>query len=112
MSRTEQLKTFLLPLATLTNTIMGVGIFALPYVAARAGFAVMCAYFLALGIIVIVIHLFFSEIALQTPDHKRLPGFVEFYFGGFAKNLCFAVTIVSMICALIMFMAVGGQFLL
>ncbi|PIR07544.1 hypothetical protein COV54_00500, partial [Candidatus Jorgensenbacteria bacterium CG11_big_fil_rev_8_21_14_0_20_38_23] len=62
-------------IATLSGTIIGVGLFALPYITLKVGFWVMLCYFLVLGALVILIHSFFGELALKTPDYKRLPGF-------------------------------------
>ena len=64
-------------IATLSGTIIGAGLFALPYITLKVGFWMILAYFLLLGGVVILIHLFFGELALKTPDFKRLPGFAK-----------------------------------
>ena len=46
----------------------------------------MLGYFFVLGTIVILIHLFFGELALNTPDFKRLPGFAKIYLEMGRKN--------------------------
>ena len=70
---------FIKALSVFVGTIIGVGIFGLPYVASKAGFFVILFYFLAMSIIAIVIHLLFSKVALGTETLYRLPGFVGEY---------------------------------
>jgi amino acid permease len=106
-----ELKTFLFPLATMCNTIIGVGIFSLPYIAAKVGLFLMLAYFLALGCLTAAIHLMFCEIALKTPDYKRLGGFAKIYLGGWGKNLALTSNVVGFFGIMVAFMVVGGQFL-
>lgn len=110
MARSE-LKKLIYPLAVMANTIIGIGIFALPYTAAKAGFLAMLAYFIALGAIVTVIHLMFGEIALKTPDYLRLPGFVKYHLGTAAEIVISACIVVSLIGVTVAFAVIGGQFL-
>lgn len=101
----------MLPLAFFCNTIIGVGIFALPYLASQVGIAAMLAYFLALGFVVTVIHLMFADIALRTPDYKRLPGFARLYLGKPGEYAALACTIIGLLSALVAFIIIGGDFL-
>lgn len=99
------------PLAMLCNTTIGVGIFALPYIASKAGLAAMAAYFILLGAVICAIHLIFARIALKTPDHKRLPGFAKQHLGAKAEIAVLACVIASGISVMVVFMSIGGQFL-
>lgn len=107
----KQLKDIIFPVATLSGTIIGVGIFSLPYITFKAGFWIVLAYFLVLGIVVTSIHLFFGELALRTPDFKRLPGFVKFHLGNWAGNLSYVSVIIGLLGALLAYLIVGGEFL-
>ena len=106
-----ELKTFLYPLATMCNTIIGVGIFSLPYIAAKVGLFLMLVYFLVLGCLTAAIHLMFCELALETPDYKRLGGFAKIYLGGWGKNLALTSNVIGFFGIMVAFMVVGGQFL-
>lgn len=97
--------------ATLSGTIIGVGLFALPYVALKVGFWVILSYFLVLGALVILIHSFFGELALKTPDFKRLPGFAKIYFGDWGEKAAFTSTILGIFGAILAYLIVGGEFL-
>jgi len=107
----KDIKTFIYPLATMCNTIIGVGIFALPFVAIKVGLPLMFIYFIVLGSLVAVIHLMFCELALATPDYKRLAGFAKIYLGEWGRSVAIISNIVGFFGIMVAFMIVGGQFL-
>jgi len=98
-------------IATLSGTIIGVGLFALPYVTLKVGFWVILGYFLILGSLVVLIHLFFGELSLKTPDFKRLPGFARTYLGNGGELVAYISTIFGIFGALLAYLIVGGEFL-
>jgi len=107
----SKLKKIIYAVATLSGTTVGVGIFSLPYIASRAGLVVTVAYFLILGLVTIAVHLIFGELAVATPDFKRLPGFAQFYLGKWGKRLSFLVAVLGALGALLAYLIVGGEFL-
>ena len=72
---------FLKALSVFLGTVIGVGIFGLPYVALKAGFFVTVFYFLFMVLIAVSIHFLYAEVALGTKGIHRLPGYVEKYLG-------------------------------
>lgn len=94
----------------LSGTIIGVGFFGLPYIAFQVGFWTILGYFLALGTLVILIHLFFGELAIKTPDFKRLPGFAKIYLGRLGEKIAYISTIFGIFGALLAYLIVGGEF--
>ncbi len=68
------IKTSIYATASLTGTIIGVGFFALPFIAKEVGILTMSIYFLILGFFIFLIHYFYAEVSLNTPDFLRLPG--------------------------------------
>lgn len=107
----SSLKTSVLATATLTGTIIGVGLFSLPYITAKVGILVMLGYFALLGVLAIVIHLIYGELSLQTPDFKRLPGFAKLYLGGVGEKIALFSVIISLLGALLAYLIVGSEFL-
>jgi tyrosine-specific transport protein len=108
----SKLKNFIYPLATLSGTIIGVGIFALPYIASKVGIWVMLAYLLVLGGLVIMIHSFFGELALKTPDYKRLPGFARIYLGKWGEKTAIFSAILGSFGVILAYLIVSGEFLM
>jgi len=107
----RNLKSIILPIATLTGMIIGVGFFALPYITLKVGLPVILIYFLILGIIVTIIHLIFGRLAVKTPDFKRFPGFVRFYLGEKAEKLALASSIIGGLGGLLAYLIVGSTFM-
>lgn len=98
-------------IATLVGTIIGVGIFGLPYAASRAGFFVQLAYLGVFACVFALLHLMYGEIMLRTHERYRLPGYVGAYFGVTAKRIMQGVTIVSLMGGMLAYVLVGGSFL-
>lgn len=98
-------------ISTLTGTIIGVGLFSLPYITLKVGFEVMLGYFFVLGFLVILIHQFFGELALKTPDLKRMPGFAKYHLGDWGEKFAFLISILGLSGAILAYLIVGGEFL-
>lgn len=104
-------KKIIYSIAILAGTTVGVGLFALPYIASRVGFLVMLGYFLVLGIIVAIIHSNFGKLSIVTPDFKRLPGFAKIHLGEWGKRIAVFSSILGLFGALLAYLIVGGAFL-
>jgi tyrosine-specific transport protein len=104
-------KTSLLACASLIGTIIGAGVFGIPYVMARSGVIFCLFYFLILGSVVLLLHLFFGEVVLRTREKHRLIGYAEKYLGKKAKILVTFSTIFGTIGALLAYIILGGDFL-
>lgn len=102
---------FIKTLSVFVGTIIGVGIFGLPYVASKAGFLVVLFYFLAMSFVVIVIHMIFGKVVLGTERLYRLPGFVGEYMGPNWKKITLMTIGSGLVGALLAYLIVGGAFL-
>lgn len=107
----SKFKTYIFALATLAGTIIGVGLFSLPYITTKVGVWVMLGYFLVLTPLIILIHLFFGELALKSPDFKRLPGFAKIYLGNLGEKVALISAILGFLGAILAYLIVGGEFL-
>ena len=101
----------LLALAILIGTIVGAGIFAIPYTIAKSGIISGFFYFLILGISVLLLHLCFGEIILRTKEKYRLPGYSQKYLGKLGKTLITISTILGTTGVLLAYLILGGEFL-
>lgn len=98
-------------LAVFLGTVIGVGIFALPFVASRAGFLVTLIYLIAVTFFVIVIQSLYAEVILGTKKVHRLPGYVSQYLNPIWGKVIFLIIFLGAGGSLVAYLIIGGQFL-
>ncbi len=103
-------KQFVLAVASLIGVIIGAGIFSIPYIIAQSGVLTSFFYFLLLGAVVLVLHLFFGEIVLKTKENHRLVGYTQKYLGKKAKIIVLFSTIIGGIGSLLVYIILAGKF--
>jgi amino acid permease len=104
------LNKFLEALAVFLGTIIGVGIFGLPYLALKAGFWVVLVYFFFLIILTTVIHLLLAEVSRDTHKIARIPGYAEEYLGKGWGKFSLIVSSLGLMGALLAYLILGGRF--
>lgn len=104
-------KNYLLAIATLMGTIIGVGLFAIPYITAKSGILPLIFYMVILAILQYYLHLLYAEIILSTRGSHRLPGYFEKYNGRLGKLVILVITLLSDYGAMLAYIIVGGLFL-
>ncbi len=95
----------------LAGTILGVGIFGLPYVFSKSGFLTGLFFLFFCGCLVTINHLIYGEILLRTPGEHRFPGLAKIYLGKAGFSLATVSSIVSAVSVLLAYLILGGQFL-
>ncbi|MEK7173220.1 MAG: aromatic amino acid transport family protein [Patescibacteria group bacterium] len=96
---------------TIVGTIVGAGVFALPYTFAQSGVITCLIYFLILTPVVVLLHLFFGEITLRTKEEQRLSGYTQKYLGKKAKHIVAASVIIGVLGSLVVYIILAGDFL-
>ncbi|MFH0956089.1 MAG: aromatic amino acid transport family protein, partial [Candidatus Falkowbacteria bacterium] len=104
-------KNYLLAVGTLMGTIIGVGLFAMPFVINKSGIMPLFIYMVVLVAIQYFLHLLFAEVILSTKDKHRLPGFVEKYVNKKSKKLVFLVDVIGAYGSALAYIIIGGLFL-
>ena len=102
---------FICAAATLAGTIIGVGIFGIPFVVAQAGFATGVFYLVAIAFLSLFMHLAYAEAVLRTGQDHRLIGYIGKYFGSKSKKVATAVLLVEYYGIILAYIIVGGEFL-
>ncbi|MBU1036953.1 GerAB/ArcD/ProY family transporter [Patescibacteria group bacterium] len=95
----------------LVGTIIGAGIFGIPYVVVKAGFWTGLLVMIIIAIAMVIIKLLVSEIVLSTKDNHQLTGYAEKYLGIKGKYIMFFTIIFSFYGALLSYIIGGGQVL-
>ncbi len=73
--------TFFETIAVLLGTVVGAGIFGLPYAFAQIGYIGGIVYLIFLGLIVLVTNFCFGEIVLRTNGPLGVSGYIKKYLG-------------------------------
>jgi len=107
----KSIKKIVYSVSILSGTIIGAGVFSLPYITKISGWWTMLLYFLVLGALVTVIHLFFAELTIKTDDFKRLPGFARVYLGKKGEWIALFSGILSLFGIILAYLILGGEFL-
>jgi tyrosine-specific transport protein len=103
-------KNFFKALAIMVGTIIGVGIFTIPFVVVKSG---LIPFLILLPLLAFVQHLFhryYADIIIATGEKHRLPGYVEKYFGPKSKIYITTITLVGVYGSLLAYTIVGGIF--
>jgi len=102
---------FVKALSVFVGTIIGVGIFGLPWVAAKSGFFVLLSYFLLIGAVALVIHLIVGDIIIGTKEKHRFPGYVYKYLGKRWGRISLVSMCFGLFGAQLAYLIIGGTFL-
>jgi tyrosine-specific transport protein len=105
------MKLFLTATAVLMSTIVGVGMFGLPYVGAQSGFGIAAIILLFLTVILTLVHLLYGEIVCRTQGKHRLVGYANIYLGHWGKKIVSISVVVGFYSSLLVYIIVGGGFL-
>jgi len=103
-------KNFLLPTGLLSGTIIGAGVFALPYVFKAAGLALGLFYLILGGLVYSFIHLLYADIIVRTPGEHRFVGYVERYLGAGFKWLAVLMSVLEMIFVMAIYLVLSVSF--
>lgn len=92
------------------GSIVGVGVFGLPYAIAQTGLAIGLLELLLIGVLLASLQLMFAEVVIQGDGDHRLVGYVRQYLG----NTWGSVAMFAMACsvwgAMTAYLIVGGKF--
>jgi len=99
-----------LALSTLVGTIVGVGIFGLPYAFVRSGYLVGVGYLAVLGCVMLVLHLIYGEVILRTEKNMRFFGYARWYLGKWSEIPTGISTTIGILGALLAMYWSAGSF--
>src|SRR3989338_8075254 len=104
------MNSFTLALSTLVGTIVGAGIFGIPFAILKSGIVPGLFYLFLLGCIICLLHLFFGEICLRTSGKHRLVGYAGIYLGKTGKAVATLTLLFVLIGSLLAYLILVGEF--
>lgn len=103
------LRRYGLPVSLLSGTIIGAGVFSLPFVFVQGGWLTGLLYLAGFGAVFSLIHLMYADILLQNGEHDFV-GYARRYLGPWAGRLSFLMTVVGMLLALTVYLVLSASF--
>lgn len=104
-------KKFWHAVAVLVGTMVGVGIYGIPFVFAKTGFWVGTAWLVGLTLAVGLFNLLFAELTLVTQGTHELVGYANIWLGGWGRRLMTLFTVLGGYGALLAYVIVVGEFI-
>lgn len=101
----------ILPVSLVAGTIIGAGIFSLPYVFARVGFLTSVIYTVVFCAVFVLLHLMYGDIVLDSHRIHRFPGFAQKYFGNFGYILSLFLVTLQTFFVLTIYIVLAPSFL-
>ncbi len=96
---------------TMVGTIIGAGIFGVPFVFSQAGALIGLAYCAVLGATAVVSHLLYARVAAATPGRHRLVGYSLKHLGHWAADIVSVTNPLGLLGSLLAYLILGGGFL-
>ena len=92
------------------GSIIGVGVFGLPYAFAQSGLVIGLLELLLIGGLLLFLQLMFAEIVVQTDGDHRIVGYVQQYLGKGWGKIAFIAVSCGVWGAMTAYIIVGGKF--
>lgn len=105
------IKEFILPTSILAGTIIGAGIFSLPYVFSQSGLGLGYLFLILFGLVYVLIHTMYADILIKNGDEHRFAGLAKIYFGRFGYWLSVLMTIIEMLFVLTIYLVLSVSFI-
>jgi len=106
-------KNIILPASLLAGTIIGAGVFALPFVFEKAGIVTSLFYLGLFSACFVFIHLMYADLILKTEGGRnfhRFPGYAKIYLGNWGFWTSILMTIVGMLFVLTVYLILSISF--
>ena len=104
-------KKFWYAVAVIVGSMVGVGIFGLPYAFVKAGFFVGMGLLVLIGLETLLIDTMYGEVVLRTHAKHQLIGYAKKYLGTFFQRLIFFAAVLTGYAALLAYIIISGDFL-
>lgn len=101
---------FALSVSLLAGTIVGAGVFSLPYVFKTAGLSSGFFYLALATVVYIYVYRMYADIIEKTPGDHRFVGYVRIYFGKIFSWLAVLMAVVEMLLVLTIYLILSQSF--
>ncbi len=107
----KRARAYVLAASLLAGTIIGAGIFSLPYVFTRAGLLLGFFYLAIAAFSFVVVHLCYGEVVARDNAKHRFVGYARMYLGNVPSILALWMTVFQMLLVLAIYIVLSVSFL-
>lgn len=100
----------ILPAGLLAGTIIGAGVFGLPYLFEKSGVIVSLLYLTVFGLIFSLMHLMYAEIIVNTEEDHRFVGYTKIYLGKWEALLATLTSVAGVLLSLTAYLILSISF--
>jgi amino acid permease len=90
---------------------IGSGLFALPYIIERSGWALSLGYFVALIAIISLAHILYLRTLGAVHERERLLGLAQKYFGAAGFWIGFLAVVIGLLLSFVAYLVLGERFI-
>lgn len=106
------LKHSIFPISFLVSSIIGAGMFALPFAFQQAGLGLAALYLFCFGLIATLVHLIYADVVLRTRETRhQFPGYVRQYLGDTAGTFSNILVYLALLFTLTAYLILSVSFL-
>jgi len=102
---------FIRATAILTGTIIGAGMYGIPYAVSKSGFFIGLLMIIILGEVVVILNLAYGEVISRTKGKHQFTGYAEKYLGKKGKMLALFSVLTGLYGGLIAYIIEVGKLL-
>ncbi|MEK7634498.1 MAG: aromatic amino acid transport family protein [Patescibacteria group bacterium] len=102
---------FIFPTSLLAGTIIGAGMFALPYLFEKSGIILGLLYLIFFSLVFALMHLMYADIIIRTPENHRFPGYAGVYLGKFGFWSSIFMAVIGAIFVLTVYLILSASFI-
>ncbi|HTP56886.1 MAG TPA: aromatic amino acid transport family protein [Candidatus Paceibacterota bacterium] len=96
--------------AVLVGTMVGAGMFGIPFAFAKAGFFIGTLWLIAIAAVMCVFNLLFAELTLSTEGHHQVSGYARIWLGAWGRRFTTLANVLSIYGALLAYLIIFGEF--
>jgi amino acid permease len=104
-------KNLILPAGLLAGTIIGAGVFALPFVFERAGILAGLFYLLVFGTLLVFVNFMYAGVIIKTEESHRFVGYVKAHLGKFAEKISIMTSIAGLLLSMVVYLVLASSFI-
>src|SRR5205085_340099 len=93
------------------GSMVGVGIFGMPYAFSQAGFGISMIFLVTIGLSTLLVDLMYGEVILRTTGKHQLIGYTRKYLGPFFQKAIFFTALLTGYVGLLAYIIISGNFL-